>query len=118
MPRGKMSAEGRAKIAAAQRKRWAARRAAMAAGTLPPAKKPGRKPGRPPMAATSTGARRGRPPKSAGGGSSSSSNPFMNMTVQALVTARRNVEEAWNATLSMLGLGQSTGRRGRPRKKK
>ncbi len=115
MPRGKMSAEGRAKIAAAQRKRWAARRAAMAAGTLPPPKKRGRKPGRPPMAATSTGARRGRPPKSA---SSSGSNPFMNMTVQALVTARRNVEEAWNATLSMLGLGHSTGRRGRPRKKK
>lgn len=115
MPRGKMSAEGRAKIAAAQRKRWAARRAALDAGTLPPAKKRGRKPGRPAMAATTTtGARRGRPPKSAG----NSSNPFMNMTVQALVTARRNVEEAWNATLSMLGLGHSTGRRGRPRKKK
>ena len=115
MPRGKMSPEARAKIAAAQRKRWAAHRAAKAAGTLPADKKRGRKPGRPAKVATTTGARRGRPPKSA---SSAGHNPFMNMTVQALVSARRNVEEAWNATLAMLGIGATNGRRGRPRKKK
>src|SRR6185503_18774742 len=100
MPRGKMSPAARAKIAAAQKKRWAAHRAAKAAGTLPAKKKRGRKPGRPAKAATATGKRRGRPPKSAATGS----NPFMNMTVHALVAARRNVEEAWNSTLAMLGM--------------
>ncbi len=115
MPRGKMSAEARAKLAAAQRKRWAAHRAAKEAGTLPAGKKRGRKPGRPAKAATTTGARRGRPPKAA---SAAGHNPFMNMTVQALVSARRNVEEAWNATLAMLGMGAAKAKRGRPRKKK
>ena len=115
MPRGKMSPEARAKIAAAQRKRWAAHRAAKASGAAPAGMKRGRKPGRPAKAATGA-KRRGRPPKAA---SSASHNPFMNMTVHALVAARRNVEEAWNATLAMLGMGSSSkGRRGRPRKKK
>lgn len=118
MPRGKMSPAARAKIAAAQKKRWAAHRAAKAAGTLPVKKKRGRKPGRPAKAATATGARRGRPPKAA---NASSHNPFMNMTIHALVAARKNVEEAWNSTLAMLGMGgtaKGKGRRGRPKKKK
>ncbi len=119
MPRGKMSPEAKAKIAAAQRKRWAAHRAAKDAGTLPATKKRGRKPGRPAKASTTaTGARRGRPPKAA---ASSGPNPFMDMTIHALVAAKRNVEEAWNATLAMLGMGEVTakgkGRRGRRKKK-
>ena len=111
MARGKMSAEAKAKIATAQRKRWAAHRAAKAGGSVTTgAKRRGRPPG------STTGKRRGRPPKGA-----STHNPFMNMTIHALVAARRNVEEAWNATLAMLGMGGTTkakGRRGRPKKKK
>ena len=118
MPQGKMSPAGRAKIAAAARKRWAAHRAAKAAGTLPTKKKRGRKPGRPAKAgATATGARRGRPPKAA---AASGNNSFMDMPIHALVAARRNVEEAWNATLAMLGMGATSkgkGRRGRRNKK-
>ena len=114
MPRGPMSAAAKAKIAAAQRKRWAAHRAGKAAGTLPVKKKRGRKPGRPAKSATATGARRGRPPKAA---AASAHNPFMNMTIHALVAARKNVEEAWNSTLAMLGMGAAKGRRGRRKKK-
>ncbi len=118
MPRGPMSPAAKKKIADAQRKRWAAHRAAQAAGTLPASKKSGRKPGRPAkVATTATGKRRGRPPKAAAA-SAMGHNPFMNMTIHALVTARKNVEEAWNSTLAMLGMGQTKGRRGRPKKKK
>lgn len=105
MPRGKMSAEAKAKIAAAQRKRWAAHRAAKAGGMAPAGKKRGRPPG-------STNKRRGRPSKAA---PASAYNPFMNMTIHALVAARKNVEEAWNATLAMLGIGAAKGRRGKRR---
>lgn len=112
MPRGKMSPEAKAKIAAAQRKRWAAHRAAKADGTLPTKKRRGRPPG------SATRARRGRPLKAAAAGGH---NPFMNMTIQALVTARQNVEEAWISTLAMLGVGRVANpknQRGQPKKKK
>lgn len=111
MPRGKMSPAARAKIAAAQRKRWAAHRAAKAAGTLPVKKKRGRPPG------STTAKRRGRPTMAE---TVMSLNPFMNVTVHDLVAARRNVEEAWNSTLAMLGMGgaaKAKGRRGRRKKK-
>ena len=62
--------------------------------------------------------RRRRPPKAA---AASGNNSFMDMPIHALVTARKNVEDAWNATLSMLGMGGGTttakGRRGRRKKK-
>lgn len=109
MPRGKMSAAARAKIAAAQRKRWAAHRAAKAAGTLPAKKKRGR------PAGSTTAKRRGRPPKAAG---TSGHNPFMDMTVQALAAAKRNIEEAWEMTLAFLQANLPKARRGRRRKMK
>ena len=80
-------------------------------------KKRGRK--RPAKVSTkATRARHGRPPKAA----AASNNSFMDMPIHALVAARKNVEDAWNATLAMLGIGGETakgkGRRGRPKRKK
>ena len=110
MPRGKMSPAARAKIAAAQRKRWAKHRAAKAGGTAPTGKKRGR------PAGSTTAKRRGRPTMAE---SVMSLNPFMNVSIHDLVTARRHVEEAWNATLAMLGIGGTAkGKRRRGRRKK
>lgn len=76
MPRGKMSAEARAKIAAGQRKRWAKQRAAMANGSA--VAPTGRKPGRPAKQAPST-----------------LGNKYLDMTVIQLVEAKRQIDEAW-----------------------
>ena len=112
MPRGPMSPAAKKKIADAQRKRWAAQRAAKAGGAAPAAKKRGRPPG-------SKNKRRVRPTMAE---SVMSLNPFLNVTIHDLVAARKNVEEAWNATLAMLGMGggSAKGKRkpGRPRKEK
>ena len=109
MPRGPMSPAARARIAAAQRKRWAAHRAAKAAGTATVGKK---KRGRP--AGPTTAKRRGRAPKAA---TSSGHNPFMDMTVHALAVAKRNIDEAWEMTLAFLQANLPKARGGRRRKK-
>ena len=76
MPRGKMSPESRAKIAAGQRRRWAKARAAKAAGQI--VSKPGRKPGRPIKAPAV-----------------SLDNRYLSMTISQLVEAKRQIDEAW-----------------------
>jgi hypothetical protein len=74
--RGKMSLAARKRIAAAQRRRWAAIRA----GKVPAPK------------------RRGRKPKS----ESLNGNPYLQMTVAQLVTAKRQLDEAWRAAVTAL----------------
>jgi hypothetical protein len=76
MPRGKISAEGKARIAAAQRRRWAAIRAGKA-----PAPQ-----------------RRGRKAKV----ESLNGNPYLQMTVTQLVTAKRQLDEAWRAAVTAM----------------
>ena len=78
MAKRRMSAEARARIGAAQRRRWAAHRAGKSTAQSTP--------------------RRGRRPKSTGG------NPYMQMTVADLVAAKRQLDEAWQiATRAMRG---------------
>jgi len=83
MPRGKMSAEARAKIAAAQRKRWAKQRAANATGN----------------AVTPIGRRPGRPAKQA---PASLGNKYLDMTVMQLVEAKQQIDEAWRLVAQLV----------------
>jgi len=106
MPRGKMSAEGRAKIAAAARRRWAKVRALKKSGDLAGAARlTGRRKGAvvsraaAPFAGLAMPKRRGRPPKSA---PVSANNPYLNMTINDLVTAKRQIDEAWSAVMQMV----------------
>jgi len=106
MPRGKMSAEGRAKIAAAARKRWARVRAMKKSGDMAGAARlTGRRKsvaatgGKAPMSGLAMPKRRGRPPKSA---ASTGHNPYLNMTINDLVSAKRQIDEAWSALMQMV----------------
>ena len=38
----------------------------------------------------------------------------MNLTIHALVAARKNIEEAWDSTLAMLGMDDRRRRKSRP----
>ncbi len=71
----KMSAAARRKISLAQKRRWAAYR----------------------KGKSSAGGRRGRPRPAA-----SANNPYMSMTVQEFVAAKRQMDEAWKAAKKML----------------
>ncbi len=71
----KMSAAARRKISLAQKRRWAAYR----------------------KGSSSAGARRGRPRAAA-----SANNPYMSMTVQEFVAAKRQMDEAWKTAKKML----------------
>lgn len=111
MPRGQLSKEGRARIAAAQRARWAKYRkegGGPATGGAPKSKKKrarrggargkkrgaAKRMGRPPMA----GARRlGRP-----AGSGGRRNPFLAMNIEELVHAKGQLEQALRAAQSLL----------------
>ena len=72
--RKKMSAAGRRKISLAQKARWAAYR----------------------KGKSSAGGRRGRPRAAASG-----NNPYMSMTVQEFVAAKRQMDEAWKMAKKM-----------------
>ena len=106
MPRGKMSAEGRAKIAAAARKRWARVRAMKKSGDVAGAARlTGRRAGgimstaTAPVATIAMPKRRGRPRKDAG---ISVGNPYLNMTINDLVSAKRQIDEAWTAVMELV----------------
>ncbi len=71
----KMSAAARRKISLAQKRRWAAFRKGNSSG----------------------GARRGRPRPAA-----AANNPYMSMTVQEFVAAKRQMDEAWRTAKKML----------------
>ncbi|MCZ6816909.1 MAG: hypothetical protein O7F76_09495 [Planctomycetota bacterium] len=73
--RKKMSAAARRKISLAQKARWAAFR----------------------KGKSSTGGRLGRPRAAA-----SANNPYMNMTVQEFVAAKRQMDAAWKAAKKLL----------------
>ena len=73
--RKKMSAAGRRKISLAQKARWAAYR----------------------KGKSSAGARHGRPRAAASG-----KNPYLKMTVQEFVAAKRQMDEAWKTARKML----------------
>ena len=105
MPRGKMTEEGKRRISEGQKRRWAKVRAEKAAGKQPSGMKPtGRRRGRPPKSASmpmvaAVKGRRGRPPKAI---SVSGNNPYLNMTISDLVTAKRQIDEAWSLATRML----------------
>ena len=106
MPRGKMSAEGRAKIAAAARRRWARVRALKKSGDLAGAAQlTGRRKGSvvstaaAPLSGLAMGKRRGRPRKVS---TPSVNNPYLNMTINDLVSAKRQIDEAWSALMQMV----------------
>jgi len=105
MPRGKMSEEAKRRISEAAKKRWAKYRTAKASGKLPAGMKHlGRRPGRPPKAASmsvvaAVKGRRGRPPKAV---TISGNNPYLNMTIADLVTAKQQIDEAWSLATRML----------------
>ncbi len=75
-----MSAEARKRISLAQKRRWAAYRKS------PKAAQTGRK---------KTGARRGRPPKAG-------NNPYLNLTIQQLITAKQQFDEAWSIASKLI----------------
>ena len=79
-----LSVEARERISQAQKKRWAAFRRAKKAGRpikISPAPK--------------TRGRRGR--RAASGG-----NPYLRMTIEELVGAKRQIDEAWDVATSLL----------------
>ena len=73
--KSKMSAAARRKISLAQKARWAAYRKGNG----------------------SAGGRRGRPRAAA-----SANNPYMSMTVQEFVAAKRQMDEAWKTAKKLL----------------
>ncbi len=76
MKKRRMSAAARKRISLAQKRRWRAFRAG-GGGTT---------------------AKRGRPAKSA----SLNSNPYLNMSIERLVSEKRQLDEAWKVARSML----------------
>ena len=106
MPRGKMSAAGRAKIAAAARKRWAKVRAMKKSGDIAGAARlTGRRAGglvstaKAPVSTFAMPRGRGRPRKNV---AFSGNNPYLNMTISDLVSAKRQIDEAWTAVTQMV----------------
>ncbi len=80
-----LSAEARKRISQAQKKRWAAFRRAKKAGR--------------PIKISRGPKKRGRRGRRAG----SSGNPYLQMTIEELVGAKRQIDEAWVVATSLLG---------------
>ncbi|MCZ6682042.1 MAG: hypothetical protein O7D94_11870 [Planctomycetota bacterium] len=76
MKKRRMSAAARKRISLAQKRRWRAFRAGRVGTT----------------------AKMGRPAKSA----SLNSNPYLNMSIERLVSEKRQLDEAWKVARSML----------------
>ena len=85
-----LSAEARKRISQAQKKRWAAFRRAKKAG------RPINISGAPKKRGPKPRGRRGRRAASSG-------NPYLRMTIEELVGAKRQIDEAWDVATSLLG---------------
>ncbi len=85
-----LSAEARKRISQAQKKRWAAFRRAKKAGRPITISRAPKKRG------PKTRGRRGRRAASSG-------NPYLRMTIEELVGAKRQIDEAWDVATSLLG---------------
>jgi DNA invertase Pin-like site-specific DNA recombinase len=80
-----LSADARNRISQAQKKRWAAYRRAKKAGR--------------PIKISRAPKKRGRRGRRA----ASSGNPYLRMTIEELVGAKRQIDEAWDVATSLLG---------------
>ena len=90
MPRGKLTPEGRERLREAQRLRWARYRAQKGNGGG----------GATGLSRVGRRGRRGRMAARAVGG-----NPYLNMTVSELLSAKQQLDEAWSMAARLLRRG-------------